>query len=442
MKKFQFIAVSYYRMADECKGRLYGQQITWLQLSLLNIQKATSIKQFKEIPLQTQTDIKNLTKIIELELKKALKDNDMIYLEVVPDAESLTSPGTADLVTCTIPIELSSLDSQSGSLFKNLLPFAIHNGISLYVIRKEEFLKSIKQRFNLLETDQGNIYLQLGLPKSLDIANPTLPPNIIMMSETVRNQGIETTNQSFTTLSKMSEEISSLIHDMFMHLENESNDDKEMKRQFGMKWTRSDSNSLTKQIKSALTNYQLNIQNGVSRNQVIYKDFQGILGDIKVLCLSTNALQDKLPKVSKFLVAPCVDKIMLIISAQKDESKSRELIKSQLDFLALSDDVSGTLLQAYDRNVKIDYPSAFKGHIEKVYAKQIQSVEEAVEKHRGLMQSLKSTYLEFKGIIQNDAGLLEKEAFLSSLQTTFETFTAIQADIESGKAVNQIMRLM
>lgn len=81
-------------------------------------------------------------------LNRAIKDNDIIYLNTIPSASSLETIGRANLANPHLPPEVNdpiSLMNEKSilgvPLFVKLVPFAIHQAISVYSDRKERLIK-------------------------------------------------------------------------------------------------------------------------------------------------------------------------------------------------------------------------------------------------------------------------------------------------------------
>ena len=81
-------------------------------------------------------------------LNRAQKDNDIIYLQMVPSSSSLASIGKANMASPNIPpevkdpISLMNERSMLGvPLFVKLVPYAVHQAHSVYSDRKEKLVR-------------------------------------------------------------------------------------------------------------------------------------------------------------------------------------------------------------------------------------------------------------------------------------------------------------
>ncbi|KAJ1960596.1 pH-response regulator protein palA/rim20, partial [Dispira parvispora] len=92
-------------------------------------------------------DLESLRTTLTTNLQRAEKDNDIIYLDHVPEFSSLPPVTGVSLVNPQIPAEISDSMAYMGSttvlgtpLLAGLLPFAVHQAVSLYHDRKQQLV--------------------------------------------------------------------------------------------------------------------------------------------------------------------------------------------------------------------------------------------------------------------------------------------------------------
>lgn len=118
-------------------------------------------------------------------LKRAAKDNDLIYLDPVPPLAQMPSiqPAAMAKATCPIPVSapLQCLHAGPGGhgrpLFRMLIPYAAYRAIALYGdAAREHVHRMIVGKTQSLNAALAARLLQLGLPAALETVRIPLSP--------------------------------------------------------------------------------------------------------------------------------------------------------------------------------------------------------------------------------------------------------------------------
>lgn len=161
IKALHFNAAAQFRKASECLSQdKYGEEVARLQVASDLVKQAFDI--IKKTPSAAITlinpavinDLKSLQQTISTNLTRAEKDNDVIYLAMVPPPSALPVILKTQMVSATPPPEISDpvslmLQQEENTahpviglpLFQKLVPFAVHQAASVYVDRKERIIK-------------------------------------------------------------------------------------------------------------------------------------------------------------------------------------------------------------------------------------------------------------------------------------------------------------
>ena len=154
-----FKAAAQYQKANEAisNGR-YGEEIARLKLAQSDNNFAIQqLKTQKKLLLVNQAfieQIHNLQQSIERDLVRAEKDNDVVYLETVPEQSQLAPILRSDMVKPTLPnfvldpnywLTLTERPNDElfikRPLFESLVPFAVHQATSVYSDKKDYIVK-------------------------------------------------------------------------------------------------------------------------------------------------------------------------------------------------------------------------------------------------------------------------------------------------------------
>ncbi|CAO1631089.1 unnamed protein product [Sympodiomycopsis kandeliae] len=189
-KRYHFAAACQYRKSQEDVGNSrYGDEIARLQLAEQHVKSALSALK-KGLPSSSSStavvgDLKGLQGVIESNLKRACKDNDLIYLEPVTPSASLAVIQGARMVQPKLPVQVSrpidclqqhttaddktSLPALGKPLFGALVPYGAHLAISVYEDRKETWWReSMENKRMELEGIVKSTLDSLNLPFALD----------------------------------------------------------------------------------------------------------------------------------------------------------------------------------------------------------------------------------------------------------------------------------
>lgn len=176
-KHHHFAAAAQYRASRECLDKQnYGEEVARLRDSLICVNEA--LKEARWINKAVLGDLHGLKSRITDDLKRAEKDNDVIYLMPVTPKSELATLGRAGMATPRIPTELSDPRSALGErgtfgqpLFAKLVPYSVHIAVSIYQERRDRIVntKIVDELENL--TNQLNEQVYSGFFKCFQNTN-------------------------------------------------------------------------------------------------------------------------------------------------------------------------------------------------------------------------------------------------------------------------------
>lgn len=268
MKRHHFAAASQFRKSqDDLASSRYGDEISRLQLAEGHVKSALAAAK-KGLPASSeaiQGDLRGLQGVIEGNLKRSKKDNDLIYLEPVTPAGSLAVVQAARMVQAKLPVEVARpidcLGAGSGSdapslgrpLFGALVPYGAHLAISVYEDRKESWWRdAVEAKRQELEAVVRSTMESLDLPHVLNDLDSsraggnadTVPPSLLSKAHQVQSEGgLPHLEQLRGDVSRMAQLNASILAEARSTLDGEAREDSEVRSQFaGSKhWTRQES---------------------------------------------------------------------------------------------------------------------------------------------------------------------------------------------------------
>ena len=147
-KHHHFAAAAQYRAACDClEKRKYGEEVARLRDSVTCVTEA--LKESKWINKTVLADLNGLKMKVTEDLKRAEKDNDMIYLAHVPPKSELKTIDRASMATSKRPTDIADPSSSLGErgqfgqpLFSRLVPYSVHLAASIYVEKRDRMVNA------------------------------------------------------------------------------------------------------------------------------------------------------------------------------------------------------------------------------------------------------------------------------------------------------------
>jgi programmed cell death 6-interacting protein len=248
-KHHHFAAAAQYRAACDClEKRKYGEEVARLRDSLVCVNDA--LKEQRYINKVVLADLNGLKTRVSEDLKRAEKDNDMIYLLPVPPKPELKILDRANMVVSRVPKEVADSTSMLGEhgelgqpLFSKLVPYSVHVAASIYVDRRDRLVNTqIIEELENLTSQIHDILRSLNLPGSLQALEKPLglPPGLVAHAEEVRQQdGLNRLLRSMEDTKKLKQSDQAIYHEGCDILKSEAAEDETARRKYGTdRWSR------------------------------------------------------------------------------------------------------------------------------------------------------------------------------------------------------------
>jgi len=248
-KHHHFAAAAQYRAAcDTLEKRKYGEEVARLKDSLTCVNEA--LKEQRYINKVVLADLNGLKNRVTEDLKRAEKDNDMIYLLPVPPKAELKILDRANMVVSRVPKEIAESNALLGdhgelgpALFSKLVPYSVHLAASIYVDRRDRLVNTtIVEELENLTAQIHEVLRSLNLPGSLQALEKPLglPPGLMAHAEEIRQQdGIHRLERSMEDTQKLMYSDQAVYNEGVEILKSEAVEDDNARRRYGTAlWTR------------------------------------------------------------------------------------------------------------------------------------------------------------------------------------------------------------
>ncbi|XP_057952975.1 vacuolar-sorting protein BRO1-like, partial [Malania oleifera] len=194
-------------------------------------------------------------------LERAVKENDRVYLMRVPSPNSLPPLPAISLVK-SMPMN-EVLDASKEKMFSTLVPDSSAKALSRYTEMVDDIIRT--QAEKLQEgSELARVRLkEMDLPDSILAleGNFTLPADLKEDVEAVQISGgpagLEAELQQLRDLRRVNQELLVQTEEL---LQKESREDAQFRSQFGTRWTRPQSSTLTKNLQDRLNRFAANLK--------------------------------------------------------------------------------------------------------------------------------------------------------------------------------------
>ncbi|KAF7728737.1 pH-response regulator protein palA/rim20 [Apophysomyces ossiformis] len=463
IKASYFAAAAQFQKANECISQAkYGEEIARLRLAESHNRKAlNSIAStfgflrgaVVHVPRSLLNDIQQLQESIERDLMRAEKDNDVVYLETVPEEGKLAPLLRSEMVKPAIPSDVldpaNRLKTEAvRPLFEALVPFAVHQAASVYADRKYEIVnREIVAHCRVLRDESTKLFADLGLPFSVDIVDPeSLPSSLIEYAEEVQHEGGgQALRDMLTKIQQMSEKNAELVDNGFNVLEEENEQDDVLRRQYGNLWTRPASQQLTGTLLAQGAKYHDTLQAAQKADRIVRAKVNNWGKAIDMLSRPISEIRNNLPKISDD--DPQYDQLMELIKLLRDVLKDCQRADSERDMLLdqtlklnASDDISNALLTKASELtggspiVKIEpeqFEDVYIAELKKYEASQLQ-VQQLLDAQADRLAKLRQLYEQFSLIAQSCPAAGKRERAIQNLEQAFTKFKEIRTNLVEG----------
>ncbi|BES95190.1 unnamed protein product [Nesidiocoris tenuis] len=426
-KQAAFIGLAHYFQSIVAKNNKHmGEEIARLQ-------KAQElIKCAQQRSSRTTLFADYLTKI-EKALAEAIKDNDFIYHDRVPDPKSLAPIQRAPLVKA---LPLPQFFSQHfKDLFEDLVPLAVHQALAAYDLKKNELMNREINELRAATQLLNGVLASLNLPAAIEeTSGESVPQSLCDKSQAIINAGgiaaLEKTINELPELLKRNTEIVSETQRM---LDEEESSDSQLKEQFGEKWNRTPSAQLTSTLRFNLTKYQDIINSAVNADKLTREKFDMHKKGIALLSQGVDAMKSALPLPGS--------------SGGRDTDASRKLkqLMEEVETLKAERDAIECELKSPTTDMKETFlmSLADQGHINetvlsteslgKAYGPLQQQVKDSIAKQQNLLSQIQETNTQFVNERSGSSAIAaQRETLLKELAQAHDAYMELQEHLKDG----------
>jgi programmed cell death 6-interacting protein len=456
-KHHHFAAAAQFRAACDClEKRKYGEEVARLKDSLVCVNEA--LKESKYLTKTVLGDLNGLKSRVQEDLRRAEKDNDMIYLLPVPPKPELRILDRASMVSAKVPSEvsdpLSHLSENSGDLgrplFTKLVPYAVHVAASLYEDRKNRLINNgIIDELENLTARIHDILKSLNLPGSLQALEKPLglPPGLVTHAEEIRQQdGINRIERAVRETEKLKESDNAIYREGIDMLQTEAAEDERAQRKYGTdRWPRATSKGAAPKLWEQIHEIEGYLKGAESSDETVRKKIADNETLIRLLGGTDRDLEHFVPSARRAVLTPAMDQAANRLRAclndiSRLESRRRRKIES-LRQKARQDDINPDLLKETAR-LERQYPmqkieaaqfEEFFEHRLQMYKPDKTMISEEETEQQALINRVQQTNAEFVKARKGDTSTKDREKALQSLENAYYKYKEIINNLDAGR---------
>ncbi|KAF2692230.1 BRO1-domain-containing protein [Lentithecium fluviatile CBS 122367] len=455
-KHHHFAAAAQFRAACDClEKRKYGEEVARLRDSLTCVNEA--LKEQRYINKVVLADLNGLKNRVTEDLKRAEKDNDMIYLLPVPPKAELKILDRANMVKSRVPKEVSDSNAMLGDhgelgpiLFSKLVPYSVHLAASIYVDRRDRLVNSnIIEELEALTAQIHDVLRSLNLPGSLQALEKPLglPPGLVAHAEEIRQQdGLKRLLRSMEDTKKVQQSDQAIFQEGCNILKSEAAEDEGARRKYGTdRWSRPPSEQAAPKLYAQIKEIEGYLNQAANSDNVVRTKLKENENLIRLLNGPDYDLENYVPSGRRPAITGDVEREAGKLrgsfnEVSRLESRRRRKIEA-LRTKAKQDDINPELLREAAR-LEREYPMQNIEAIqfEALFDKRLQMydvdqdmVRDDAQEQQEVVKRLQDANAVFVNARRGDQSTKQREQALQSLENAYYKYKEIIANLDVGR---------
>ncbi|KAJ5134007.1 hypothetical protein N7476_002774 [Penicillium atrosanguineum] len=455
-KHHHFAAAAQYRQSLDClEKRKYGEEVARLRDSLNCVNEG--LKESRWINRVVLGDLNGLKGRVADDLKRAEKDNDVIYLSPIPPKSELKSIDRASMVASKAPSQVTDAISMLGDngplgqpLFAKLVPYAVHIAASIYSDRRDRLVnESLIGELESMTDKLRDLLSSLNLPGSLQALEKPLglPPTLVSHAEEMRQQdALNRLRRSVEDTATVKFNDRSVYNEGVELLAAEKAEDNAARRKYGTeRWNRATSEAAAPKVYNSSTEINGYFTSARSSDDLVERKLRDSESVFRVLTGSNRDLESYVPSSRRANIPPEVEREIIklrscLSEVNRMENRRRRRIQTWKD-KARADDIHPALLKATAR-LEREFPmqaiqaSQFEDLFEeqlRLYDVDRDMLAQERRDQEQLSDEVREANRAFTRAHTGDASTKERETALQDLENGYLKYKEIISNLEVGR---------
>eukprot|EP00043_Microstomoeca_roanoka_P007973 m.76873 g.76873 ORF g.76873 m.76873 type:complete len:900 (-) comp14045_c0_seq1:63-2762(-) len=419
-------ADAHYRVAmAEKEEEEIGSALARLRVAELKLAEAA------HLAAGTEFSVTHLQNTIAQMLKEYERENSMIYMKVVPSAAALTPLAQHATVSADRPLpDYTSKEYIGEDPFAALIPVSVHQAAQRYEERRNQYVRDVVEQLKTATMQCVEGLTAMQLPGALQVAqSPTdMPQTLIDHCNEIRAAGgVEHLRQQINDLPDKSKTCREMLDETRAKLDQEEQDDMELRQQHGSRWTREPSQKLNTNMRKEMDKHTTIVDRAAESDMKVVERFHELEPAIVFMMRPIEEIKASLPaaNASDGPAGPVEELTQLLQSLDELRAK-RDAIPDKLEELKASDNIIPLLLEKAGHS---DETSLFDDQL-KHYINVVDEANQLIQETADVMAKTKDANDRFQA--SKSAGGGEREVMLNDLAAKYEAWKILNRDIEEG----------
>ncbi|XP_017611239.1 vacuolar-sorting protein BRO1 [Gossypium arboreum] len=388
-------------------------------------------KSSKGAPAQLLDAISKLEVNLNRNLERAMKENDRVYLMRVPSPSSLPPLPAFSMVKSMQMNDV--LDASKEKIFASLVPDSSAKALSRYTEMADDVIRTQAEKLQ-----QGSELTRVRL-KEMDLpdsilaleGNFSLPEDLKNEVEKVQASGgpagLEGELQQLRDLRRVNQELLVQTEEL---LQKEAAEDAQFRSQFGTRWTRPQSSTLTKTLQERLNKFAANLKQAGESDVRIERSVREHASLMSIL--NHRPIEAALPSLSRPIMSLDANEDA-IVGALKQSLRQLETLGAQragledmLKEMKRKDDILPKLMTSTG-----SYEDLFRKEIAK-YDHICEEIAQNIEAQEQLLMQIQVQNEEFGAVFNLEDYKASREKCYKQIQSALAKCKEIKENINEG----------
>ncbi|CAM8939298.1 unnamed protein product [Rhodiola kirilowii] len=364
-------------------------------------------------------------------LDRAVKENDRVYLMRVPTPESLPPLPAFSLVK---PMQMNDvLDASKERLFASLVPDNSAKALSRYTEMVDDVIRKQAEKLQQASELTRVRLSEMGLPDSILAleGHNTLPQDLKEDIEAVQISGgptgLEAELQQLRDLKRVNQEMLVQTEEL---LQKESTEDGQFRTQFGTRWTRPQSSTLTKNLQDRLNRFAANLKQAAESDARVERSVKDHYALMSIL--DCHQIESALPSLSKPMMSfdgnedAVVGDLKQSLRQLETLGAQRAALEDMLKEMKRKDDILPKLMTSVGSSEDL-----FRKEISK-YDHICEDIAQNIETQEQLLLHIQEQNEEFSAIFNIEDYKASREKSYKQIRAAISKFQEIKENINEG----------
>jgi programmed cell death 6-interacting protein len=455
-KHHHFAAAAQFRQSQYClQNKQYGEEVARLKDSLVCVNEG--LQEARWVNATVLGDLNGLKSRVAEELKRAEKDNDLIYLQPETPKSEMRLLDRTNMVAAKTPADVQSGISLLGDgkpfgrpLFEQLVPYAVHQAASIYADRRDRLVnQSIIVDLEAMTARLREVLESLDLPGSLQALEKPLglPGSLVSKAEELRQQdALYRIKRSMEDTAKLKTNDLAIYQEGVALLEAEKAEDDRARARYGTdRWARPPSVEALAKLYQSSTELQTYLNSAASSDSLVQTKFRENEQMLNILTGTNRDLERFVPSSSQVTMTPAIEQAASRLRTVLNEVSRMEMRrKNRITALrekAKADDIGSALLSEAAR-LEREYPmqKIEPGQFEKLFEQRLEAYEtdrEALlteqEDQDQIIARLREANKSFLHARKGDTSTKDRQKALQALDTAYAKYKELISNLDTGR---------